>query len=186
MQTLNAELLAGNSATLVLERWCQQHALATPPVLVAQKIAGAAAAASDGQRRHLLVAAAEPLRYRRVELRCGPQLLSVADNWYVPGRLTPEMNRLLEATETPFGRVVLPLQPRREVLSAALLWLPLPKGWESSAPQRSAGRFSGRLEIPSALFEHRAIVYTGDHLPIAEVREVYQRGILAFPEPRLR
>src|SRR5258706_7038632 len=108
MQTLNAELLAGNSATLVLERWCQQHALATPPVLVAQKIAGAAAAASDGQRRHLLVAAAEPLRYRRVELRCGPQLLSVADNWYVPGRLTPEMNRLLEATETPFGRVVLP------------------------------------------------------------------------------
>jgi hypothetical protein len=35
------------------------------------------------------------------------------------------------------------------------------------------------LAIPDALFEHRAVLYTRDHKPFAEVREVYQRQILA-------
>ena len=111
VQTLNAELLAGNSATLGLERWCREHALAAPATIEARKIAGVGVAASDQQRRHLQVDDAEPLSFRRVELRCGSHVLSIADNWYVPGRLTPDMNRLLDETDTPFGRVVLPLQP---------------------------------------------------------------------------
>ena len=32
----------------------------------------------------------EPVAYRHVRLRCGDHVLSEADNWYVPSRLTPE------------------------------------------------------------------------------------------------
>jgi hypothetical protein len=39
--------------------------------------------------------------------------------------------------------------------------------------------------LPAALFEQRALLYAGNHQPIAEVHEVYQRDVLAFPEPRL-
>jgi hypothetical protein len=45
---------------------------------------------------------------------------------------------------------------------------------------------SPNLTVPDALFEHRAILYSGEHLPLAELHEVYQRGVLEFPEPRLR
>ena len=41
------------------------------------------------------------------------------------------------------------------------------------------------LNIPPALFEHRAVLYTEAHVAIAEVREVYQRDLLDFPEPHI-
>jgi hypothetical protein len=104
-------------------------------------------------------------------------VLSAAENWYVPDRLTAEMNRLLETTTTPFGRAVEPLQPYRRTFAVTLLWTPLPDGWER-APSLPAPT-GGALAIPDALFEHRAVLYTGDHKPFAEVREIYQRAILA-------
>lgn len=44
--------------------------------------------------------------------------MSVADNWYLPGWLTSDMNRRLATTDTPFGLVVRPLVFRRSTLSA--------------------------------------------------------------------
>ncbi len=49
------------------------------------------------------------LRYRRVQLVCGSRVLSEADNWYLPGHLSPAMNQVLDSTDEPFGRVVGPL-----------------------------------------------------------------------------
>jgi hypothetical protein len=69
-----------------------------------------------------------------VRLTCGDRVLSEADNWYVPARLTPEMNRVLDTTDTAFGRAVQPLNFRRRTLSAKLLWSLLPPGWEMGAP----------------------------------------------------
>ncbi len=186
IQTLNAELLASTSATRTLERWCQIHALAEPAQVVARRIDGTETTASDTLRQDLQVSAEEPLQYRRVELRCGEHVLSIADNWYVPARLTPEMNRSLTTTQTPFGKVVQPLSPHRETLAVKLLWSPLPDGWERAAV-RNAGKssVSHDLEVPAALFEHRALLYASTHQPIAEVHEIYQRDVLAFPEPQL-
>ena len=96
------------------------------------------------------------VKYRRVQLYCGPHLFSEADNWYVPSRLTPEMNRLLDETDTPFGKVVQPLSPYRRTFASRMLL------------------------SPTALFEHSAVLYNADQQPIAEVRESYQRGTLAF------
>ena len=184
IETLNAEILASSSATLTLERWCREHALADPAQILAHRIDAAAAAPSAAVRADLQVSARETVRYRRVELTCGEHVLSVAENWYVPARLSAAMNRLLETTQTPFGKVVQPLRVHRETLGAQLLWSPLPPGWERTG-SAAAGASDGRLEIPAALFEHRALLYTSAHAAIAEVHEVYQRDILALPEPQL-
>jgi hypothetical protein len=184
IQTLNAKILASSSATTSLGQWCQAHHLAAEPVILARRIDSLTEPPSPAQREALEVSARDPVRYRRVELSCGDHVLSIADNWYVPGRLTADMNRQLDGTQTPFGTVVQPLHAHRETLEARLLWSPLPEGWESTG----AGAMpppGTRLQLPAALFEHRAILYTPQHRPIAEVHEVYQRDLLAFPEPQL-
>ena len=114
IETLNADLLAGSSATRTLEHWCAVHAMAADPKLHAELVRGADAPLDEAGRRRLGLAAGEPVRYRRVRLTCGGHVLSEADNWYVPPRLTPEMNRLLDTTDTPFGKVVAALHFTRE------------------------------------------------------------------------
>jgi hypothetical protein len=140
---------------------------------------------SAEQRRRLRVEAAGEVKYRRVQLRCGSRLLSEADNWYVPARLTKEMNRLLETTETPFGTAVRSLEPFRQTLEVTMLWSPLPARWERDAAASIAAS-GGTLSVPDALFAHRAVLYTRDHVPFSEVYEVYQRQLLAFPPPPSR
>lgn len=190
IESLNAEILSSSSATLTLERWCRNHALADPAEILAHRVDTPTSPPSAEVRSDLQLSSADPVRYRRVELTCGPHVLSVAENWYVPTRLTPDMNRLLDDTQTPFGKVVLPLKPHRETRAMTHLWSPLPEGWERlrNAPSTGTPDAAGTaasLIIPPALFEHRAVLYTAAHVAIAEVREVYQRDLLDFPEPRI-
>jgi hypothetical protein len=182
LETLNADLLAHDSATLTIERWCADHRLADPARIVAERVSDAAKPASAEVREALDVKPGEPLGYRRVRLKCGDHVLSEADNWYVPARLTPEMNRALETTDTPFGKAVAALHFRRHTLSADLLWRPLPKGWEIGAtpvPQEA-----GALTIPDHVLEHRAVLSTPDGEPFSEVVETYTGEVLAFPPPK--
>ncbi len=183
VQGLNAEILASRSATASLERWCRDHGLAREPRVVAEVLAGGARPPSAEQRRRLQADSGEVVRHRRVRLRCGDHVLSEAENWYLPGRLTPEMNRVLETADTPFGRVIAPLEPYRRTFAARLLWSPLPEGWARSSDSAAPCRSAGPLTIPRALFEHRALVIGRDHRPIAEVHEVYQGALLAFSPP---
>jgi chorismate-pyruvate lyase len=184
LQTMNADILASRSATRTLEDWCAAHHLAAEAKIVAYPVADTVRAPTAEQRLRLQITATDDVKYRRVQLRCGVHVLSEADNWYVPARLTPDMNRLLETTGTPFGKVVEALEPWRQTLAVKMLWSPLPDNWESaqgrypSAPRRA-------LTLPAALFEHRALLYTRDHQPFAEVVETYQRDLLAFPPPTL-
>jgi len=181
LQTLNANLLAARSSTATLETWCGAHQLAADPRIVADAAGGVAVVPTNEQLQRLGVTAPSEIKYRHVRLRCGTTVLSEADNWYVPARLTADMNRTLETTDAPFGRVVAPLQPYRRTFSVTMLWSPLPPGWERG-PDVAAAR-AGPLDVPAALFEHRAVLYTSDNRPFSEVREVYQRGVLAFPPP---
>lgn len=183
VETLNAEVLASRSATLTLEDWCRDHQLAKEPKMVAELVRGVTKGSTGEQRERLQVTSEGEVKYRRVLLRCGARVLSVADNWYVPERLTPGMNRLLDTTDTPFGKVVRSLEPYRQTFVAKLLWSPLPDGWELGAIPASTATGT-LLAIPDALFEHRAVLYTREHKPFSEVDEVYQRQLLAFPAPR--
>ena len=81
LQTLNAELLSHDSATLTLDRWCAAHRLASPALIIAERVNGAYQAPTDEQRQLLGVNAMETIRYRRVRLICGGHVLSEADNW---------------------------------------------------------------------------------------------------------
>jgi chorismate-pyruvate lyase len=181
LQTLNADLLSHDSATLTLEHWCDVHRLASPARIVAEHVTGVEQLPSPEQRRELGVTPTEPVRYRRVKLRCGTVVLSEADNWYVPGRLTAEMNTLLDTTDMPFGKVVQALHFQRRTLSSQLLWHPLPEGWELSSTPKSA--VATRLPVPARLLEHRAILTLPDGTPFSEVVETYTDNILAFPQP---
>ena len=179
LQTFNAELLSHPSATLTLERWCSAHHLAAPAKIVAHRVQGGDKPLPPDGRTLLGIGAGEPVRYRRVQLACGDTVLSDADNWYVPSRLTAAMNRQLDTTDVPFGKVVQPLHFRRQTLSAELLWSPLPQGWDSGAALPSA---SGQpLAIPSHVLRHRALLYAQDNRPFSLVVESYTASVLVQP-----
>jgi chorismate-pyruvate lyase len=159
MQALSDELLASRSATQTLEAWCGDHHLAAAPRVVARLVTNAGKPATAEQRQRLRVTSADVVKFRHVRLQCGSRVLSDADNWYVPGRLSADMNHLLETTDTPFGTVVRPLEPYRQTLAVTMFW-------------------TGGAPPPEALFAHRAVLFTRDHVPFSEVYEVYQRDIL--------
>lgn len=186
LQSVNANILASTSATLTLEKWCADHAMSSKAKVTAHLQRGIVKEATAAQRERLQVGADTPVKYRRVQLYCGDHLLSEADNWYVPDRLSAAMNRLLDETDTPFGKAVLPLSPYRRTFDTKTLWSPLPDKWETSLASVAAAVAGSTLEIPAALFEHSAVLYTGTHLPFSEVRETYQRGLLEFSPPATR
>jgi hypothetical protein len=182
LETLDAQLLSHDSATLTLEQWCATHRLALPATITAARVTGVEKTPSSEQRQELAVSATEPIGYRRVRLSCGSTVLSEADNWYVPSRLTAEMNRILETTDTPFGKVVLPLKFHRHTLTSTMLWSPLPEHWEMTPIPLHA--HADALPIPDSLLQHTAILTLPDGTPISEVVETYKSGLLAFPVPR--
>lgn len=177
LQTLNASLLSQDSATATLQRWCDVHRLASPAHITAERVRNTDQPLTPAQREQLQLTATDEVRYRKVRLLCGGIVLSEADNWYVPARLTPQMNRQLETTDTPFGVVVQPLQFQRHTLSAELLWQPLPTGWEMTPP---AAQGAGKLCFPAHVLQHRAVLRLPDGTPISEVVETYSSNLFAL------
>ena len=182
LQTLNADLLSHDSATLTLERWCDVHRLASPPRILAVRVPDVEKPPTPEQRRDLAITPADPVRYRRVKLMCGGIVLSEADNWYVPGRLTPEMNQRLDTTDTPFGVAVQALHFQRHTLSAEMLWQLLPPEWEMKPS--AATDTDGALCVPPQVLRHRALLTLPDGTPFSEVIETYTREALAVPRLR--
>jgi len=180
LQTLNADLLSHDSATLTLERWCADHSLAEPPQIVARRVRDVPKPVPDDLRVLLRVDAGEPIGYRHVQLMCGTHVFSEADNWYVPGRLTADMNRRLETSDEPFGKVVQPLHFQRRTLSAELLWSPLPPGWEMQATRAAVPRDRSRVHIPAAVLRHRAVLVDGAQVPFSTVVETYTNQLFGF------
>ena len=179
MQRLNALLLGARSATAALDQWCVGHR--PGPRIRARVARDMRKEPTAAQRERLRAGPGETVLYRRVQLAFGDRVLSDADNWYVPSRLTSEMNRLLETTDIPFGRAVRDLEPLRETLETVMHWQPPPDGGADglSPPDRP-----GALTIPPTLFEYRALLLTGDGMPLSEVYEVYRGDLLAFGPPK--
>lgn len=177
LQTFNANLLSHPSATLTLEGWCGAHHLADPAKVTAQRDRIEKPLSAD-DRQLMGIGADEPVRYRRVKLACGGHVLSEADNWYVPARLTPDMNHILDTTDQPFGKVVAALHFRRETKSAETLWHALPEGWETS---QALPRARLPLAIPHQVLRHKAVLYDGQGRPFSLVVETYTSELFAFP-----
>jgi hypothetical protein len=147
---LKSDLLGGASATETLTRWCGELHFADPPQIHAEAARTSGAEASV--RALLKVNANELVHHRHVRLTCGGRVLSEADNWYLPERLTLAMNRVLDETDTPFGGVVRPLNFHRRTLAAA--------------PARGA------------VLQVRALLLTPDEKPFSLVVENYTTALL--------
>jgi hypothetical protein len=188
LQTLNAELLSNDSATQTLEGWCTAHRLAANPRIVADPVPSPDVPPTENQLRELAAYPSDSVRHRKVRILCGTTVLSEVDNWYVPARLTPEMNGLLDTTNLPFDKVVQELHFRRHTLSASLLWRPLPEGWELGSvnrPTDSVGEGPAIRRLPSHVLIHRAMLTLPNGTPFSEVVESYTGSVLAFPYPTL-
>ena len=185
LQSLNVELLSHDSATLTLQQWCADHRLASEPRIVAKLLHTTPQAPSAEQRATLRVAATEAVNFRHVQLKCGQLVLAEAENWYVPGRLTPAMNQELETTDAPFGVVVRALNFQRHTLSARLLWSPLPPSWEmqTPGPEHAASGQMGALQVPATVLEHHAVLLLPDGTPFSLLVETYTGNVLAFAAP---
>ncbi|MCM2439757.1 hypothetical protein HGO34_08510 [Agrobacterium vitis] len=183
LQTLNADLLSHDSATLTLDRWCSTHKLADGAKIVAERVKDVDKPATGEIRAALKVADGDKVGYRRVRLKCGDRILSEADNWYVPARLTDDMNKVLDTTDGAFGRVVQPLHFQRHTMSAELLWKPLPDGWEMGGALPPASGNS--LSVPDYVLQHKALLSVPDGTPISMVVETYRRDLLDFTPPKL-
>lgn len=175
---LNAELLRQDSATSALEHWCRRHGVTGVHARVSARLVArrAGIVPEDDRRRRLAIGPTEPTCYRRVRLCCNGRVLSEAENRYIPGRLTPAMNRLLEETDIPFGRIIQPLRFRRRILAVVLLWQP-PMEDRTAATLKAA-------DIPPYVLRHHALLVSPDGVPLSEVVETYTRAALFLPELR--
>jgi len=180
LQAFNAELLSHDSATATLQRWCDDHGLAAGARITARRIPVAETPAGPDERQALGVGPDEPVRHRRVRLACGERVLSEADNWYLPRRLTAGMNRQLDQTDTPFGVVVKPLDFRRHTLSSTMLFEPLEEGWETRPPPADVAA----LAIPHDVLRHRAVLAGPHGRPFSLVVETYTSELLDIPARR--
>lgn len=164
LDRFEATLAAQDSATQGLRTWCAARRIADPPQIRAIQDRVERAPVTDAVRAALGVGPDEPLGYRHVRLACGETVLSVAQNWYVPARLTPAMNATLETTQAPFGTVVAPLRFRRE---------------------RLATRRGAATECPGdTVLSHKAVLRLADGRAISLVVECYTPATLHRPAAR--
>ncbi|MBW4021760.1 MAG: hypothetical protein HIU92_01255 [Proteobacteria bacterium] len=152
------------SATLVLRQWCATYHLAADPRIVAKPVRGTPRPPPESVRRNLALRPGEAVGYRRVHLLCGAHILSDAENWYVPDRLTPAMNAALDHSDTPFGLAVRSLHFKRRTLSSDRLWSPA-----------SAG---GGMAAPDHVLRNEGLLIIDGGVPIAQVIENYTAAIL--------
>ncbi len=153
LQAFEAQLEANPSATAVLQAWCDAHAPGLR--IAARQEQGAPAPLPQNARDALRLLPGERVRYRRVQLMCGDRVLSNAENWYLPDKLTDAMNDLLDHTETPFGKAAAPLHFSRRNLQTVYL----PPGGQN-------------------VLRHSALLTTDKGKAFSFVVETYTRAIL--------
>jgi chorismate-pyruvate lyase len=153
---LNTRLIAGATATETLLAWCEEHGLSEGPITVEIRQCFAPAVVPDDVLPALKLDPGETIHYRQVRLMRGPLPLAAAENWFVPQRLTADMNEALIQTNVPFGRVIAPLRPLRRTLAADL---------------------QPHAEI---ILRHRAVVLSNAGTALALVKENYFSDLVSF------
>jgi chorismate-pyruvate lyase len=113
---LERNLAAQPSATAVLGAVCQRQTGEGTAAIRAELIPDMPSLVPQGLTRQLGSGPGEPVILRHVRLMCGKTVLSVAYNWYLPARLPVDAAKLLETTDTPFGRALAPYHFTRKRL----------------------------------------------------------------------
>lgn len=153
LQEFETQLETHASATSVLQNWCDAHAPGQR--VVARQVQSAFVPTPEAARRALAIKPGEAVRYHRVQLMCGNRVLSNADNWYLPDKLTRIMNDTLEHSETPFGVAVAALHFTRDNLETTF------------PPPDDQG-----------VLRHSAVLLTDKGQPFSFVVETYTKAVL--------
>lgn len=159
IEAFEATLRRHDSATLALEEWCAARRFADPARVTAHDVQTTGKQPAADVRERLKATPDDAIAMRHVELRCGTTVLSRAWNWFVPARLTAEMRLTLEASDTPFGKVVAPLHFRRQPLETV-------RGRAAHCPE-------------GTISTHRAMLILPDGSPLAYLIECYTAANLA-------
>lgn len=143
LDAFEAKLAEHDSATVALGEWCAVRQIASPAVItVSDRVQASSNEPPAKMRRLLGIDTGDGLAMRHVHLDCGGKTLSIAWNWYVPSRLTPEMNTALATTNAPFGKVVAALRFRRVAIEAV-------KGPADNCPAETISTHLARLILPN-------------------------------------
>jgi hypothetical protein len=167
LREFEAVLQSEHSATAALTRWCRLRGIANPPAIIAQRDLLEELPPPPAILALLQPTPDEQIAYRRVRLICGDAVLSNAQNWYVPARLTAEMNHTLATSDTPFGRVIAPLGFTRELL-------------ESKHGPKPASPDTPSCPEDTVLIQ-RALLRLHDGRPVSAVVECYTSRNLIAP-----
>lgn len=157
---LDLDLYEAASATLTMEAWCLKSGLVSGPTALSVRTVTTAMSDPPESAAGVLPAT-EGRKYRAVELLCGKIVVARAENWYVPARLDARMNRTLDSTNIPFGRVVKPLGIWRETLERRILW----RGDSRPAPA-------------APVLRHVAVVRRRDGVALSVVSETFLAALL--------
>ncbi|MFO1150042.1 MAG: hypothetical protein U1E62_16825 [Alsobacter sp.] len=167
VSVLNEALLAQPSASVTLTQWCRANGLMGPDDKLRAVLVADSNPAGEDVRRELQAAPGEAVGYRHVQLRCGAHLVSDAENWFVPSRLTPAMNEELATTDHPFGLVVKALDFTRRRLD-----------------ERPAIAAADPPPAPSAtVLQHRATLVARSGQPFSLVLENYKADLVCHAGP---
>jgi chorismate-pyruvate lyase len=174
INSFSEKILRSNSVTEQLERWCVENKIGDGRV-VALCERQAPREPIDGDSLDALTGYRSPggsTGFRRVRLASAGLVLVDALNWYFPDNLTSEMCRELEMTDVPFGRAIRSLRPRRRTFAV----------WRATPEQLMSCQEP--IDPATIAFEHRAVVYRTDNIPLAIVHERFRIALfLRAPEP---
>jgi hypothetical protein len=109
----------------------------------------------------------------------GAILLCEAENWCIPERLPPDLHKLLDTTDIPFGQVIAPLRPARRTIAVDFHW-PSANTERQSKYSHNINASEDLQSCPARLFEHRAVVLINARQPVAAVIERYRVELIAF------
>lgn len=159
LEVFEAALARHDSATLALEEWCEMRRFASPARITAEVLRNGEQPLPTDISRRLALGPGEAVAQRNVQLNCGKRALSIAWNWYVPDRLTPQMNAALATSDIPFGKVAAGLNFRRKAIATIA-------GPAANCP-------------PGTISTHQAMLLLPDGLPLAYLVECYTAANLA-------
>jgi uncharacterized protein YjiS (DUF1127 family) len=179
VRELSNHILHASTATEALHAWCAARGLSAGPITAVKQ--------DPDQRRHPdddMLDELRPERHERIAYRCvrlvrGLVILSEADNWFIPGRLPPEVRDLLETTDVPFGAAVARLQPSRRTYFVSYPEL-------STASEAGTGDSPPGLSPSMPILEHKAIVLDRNRQPLSVVSERYCAVLLSGVEAAFR
>jgi hypothetical protein len=159
MVALSERILAANSATDELARWCCERGIGDGRIQ-ALHARYAIPEALDDQSLEALYPHNDRGRtsFRRVRLTTAGIVVVETLDWYFSDHLTPGMREALESTNMPFERVIKPLKSKRRTF---LIQRCTPEQLAEGNPVATA-------------FEHRAVIYREDDVPLALVHERFR------------